>query len=337
MKYQSIDEIERDTQGLLLYNQNKQGPGCNELSSPIIFELADPMARFPCLAEDRKFVAESAAESLYMLSGMNSNDFIWEFRGLEDPNKSGYSDYPAEVKPYNKHNFGSHLRFQGKNKFILDYQRTNALRQNGPMDYIDQLAVAIDILKKSKENGSVVIQFAALLEPLVVHSAWLHVENGKLEMLVSAGKIDNFYELPCKIVSPFAFLHQIISELSDVPMGSSRFMIGCLYTSVLTHPRFLRFINSPIINTHGFRYPYGNLSLRDVDTVMSIMLEFVARLDENSLVRANPFEGDDRVQMWSDYAEVFRAWKAEKLGYKIQMEQNFYHPQLRFIYKGETV
>ena len=336
MKYQSIDEIERDTQGLLLHNLDKQGPGHNELSSPIIIELADPMARFPCLAEDRKFVADSAAESLYMLSGMNSNDFIWEFRGLKDASESGYTN-PAQAKHYDKYKIGSHLRFQEKHKFILDYQRTIALRQSGPMDYTDQLAVAIDILKKNKEDGSVVLQFGALLEPLVVHSVWLHIENGKLEMLVSAGKIDNFYELPCKIVAPFAFLHQIISELSDVPMGSSRFMIGCLYTSVLTHPRFLRFSNSPIINTHSFRYPYGNLSLRDVDTVMSIMLEFVARLDENSLVRANPFEGDDRVQMWSDYAEVFRAWKAEKLGYKIQMEQNFYHPQLRFIYKGETV
>jgi hypothetical protein len=74
-----------------------------------------------------------------------------------------------------------------------------------------------------------------------------------------------------------------------------------------------------------------------MDVLMSIMTEFVSRLDENSLSRANPFEGDARVQMWSDYAEIFRAWKAEKLGYKVMMEQNFFHPQLRFIYKGEAL
>ncbi len=70
---------------------------------------------------------------------------------------------------------------------------------------------------------------------------------------------------------------------------------------------------------------------------MAIMIEVVSRLDANSLGRANPFDGDDKVQMWQDYAEVFRAWKAEKLGYKIKMEQNFFHPQLRFIYKGESI
>jgi hypothetical protein len=79
------------------------------------------------------------------------------------------------------------------------------------------------------------------------------------------------------------------------------------------------------------------LNLRDLDVLMSIMIEFVSRLDENSLGRANPFEGDDRIRLWSDYAEIFRAWKAEKLGYKIMMEQNFFHPQLRFIYKGDAL
>jgi hypothetical protein len=88
---------------------------------------------------------------------------------------------------------------------------------------------------------------------------------------------------------------------------------------------------------HDFRYPNGKLSLKDMDTLMSIMVEFVSRLDANSLCRANPFDGDTRIQLWHDYAEIFRAWKANKLGYQTDLEQNFFHPQLRFIYKGESL
>jgi hypothetical protein len=69
---------------------------------------------------------------------------------------------------------------------------------------------------------------------------------------------------------------------------------------------------------------------------MSIMVEFVSRLDENSLNRSNPFEGDDRIQLWQDYANIFKIWKADKLGIKIN-NPSFFHPQLRFIYKGETL
>jgi hypothetical protein len=67
------------------------------------------------------------------------------------------------------------------------------------------------------------------------------------------------------------------------------------------------------------------------------MQEFTGRLDEKSLSRANPYEGDSRVQFWSDMAEIFRANKAEKLGYKIDSESVFYHPQLKYIYKGVTI
>jgi hypothetical protein len=155
-------------------------------------------------------------------------------------------------------------------------------------------------------------------------------------MLVSAGYIDNA-NLLCKIVSPFAFLHQIVAELTEIPVGSCRFMIGCLYTDRVLSLQPPWGLNPPIINTQGFRYPKGGLTLRDVDTLVAIMIEFVSRLDENSLNRANPFEGDDRVQLWQDYANVFRAWKADKLGLKVTAEQNFYHPQLRFIYKGESL
>jgi hypothetical protein len=269
-------------------------------------------------------VAQSAAESLYLLSGMNGTDFIYMFRGWEDLKKT----HPKDVNA-----LGPELRFQGQaTENVLDYRRSNALRQKGS-GFKDQLALAIQILK-NRNAREVVIQFASIQNSLEVHNAWFYINNAKLDMLISAGSVEGDHDLSCKIISPFAFLHQIVSDLTNIPMGSSRFMIGRIYSS---GKNTILGGKSPIVNMYDFKYPNGGLSLHDVDALMSIMVEFVERLDENNLMRANPFERDDRVMLWSDYAEVFRAWKAEQLGFQINMEQNFYHPQLRFIYKGETV
>jgi len=328
MDYRVIDEIIRDTQGLLLTCVDPIKNPNQELPSPILFGLSDPMARFPCLPEMKSTVAKTAAESLYLFSGMNGSDFIWEFREWEDPRIKTRKDENA---------LGPELRFQGQKAMdVLDYHKSNLLRQ-GNFNYTDQLAQAVEELKNDETTASAVIQFASVRNPLPVHSVCFYRSpNGTLDMGVSVGRVDNMF-MWYEIVSPFAFLHQIVSDLTEIPMGTSRFMIGCLYTSALTPSKDLRSQKFPVVNVHDFRYSNGKLSLKDMDTLMSIMVEFVSRLDENSLSRANPFEGDDRIRMWSDYAEVLRAWKAEKLEYKVQMEQNFYHPQLRFIYKGEAV
>ena len=319
MVYQNIDEVMRDTNELLSLSKK------HELSTPIMFEIANPMARFSCIENNRESVAMSAMESLYLLSGMNGSDFLGEFLNIREPKKN----YRYEFS------YGPQLRFNGQTSdVILDYYNSNAFRRSG-RGYTDQLAIAIDAFKENKSTQGVIMQFASTVKPLAVHSVWFYNKNGKLEMLLSAGGTDNYYILPNKILAPFMFIHQLISELVDIPLGSSRFVIGSLYNSKIQQDQKKH--NFPIINMHNFQYPKGGMTLRDIDTLMSIMVEFVSRLDENSLGRANPFENDNRVQLWSDYAEVFRAWKAEKLGYKIQMEQNFFHPQLRFIFKGEAV
>jgi len=326
MKYQSVDHILRDADTLIRQGSTKQG-AVYELPSPIMFELTDSMARFSCIA-DRNSVAIPAAESLYLLSGMTGSDFIKEFR-------EGVSS--KMIPCQNSYSLGSVLRFQGqKTENVLDYRTANAFRQKN-IGFNDQLAQVVAILKKDKTNKDAVIQFASIQNPLDVHSVWFYSKHDMLEMLVSTGYIDVYKDLVWRLVSPFAFLHQIVSDLTEIPMGSSRFVIGCLCVDEIVSSSFFQNLTFPEIDTHNFRYPNGKLTLRDMDTLMSIMIEFVSRLDEHSLIRANPFEGDERVQMWSDYAEIFRAWKAEKLGYKAMMEHSFYHPQLRFIYKGEAL
>ena len=330
VKYQNVDEILYDTEALLDHSGVQQDKWTKTLSSPIMFELSDPMARFSCIPKLREFsTANAISESLYLLSGMNGYDLVKEFRFQEG--SKGNEKYRLD-----KGALGPPLRFLGQKNFeILGHQEANSLRRTAS-GYTDQLAEAVEILtKKNKSPVKAVIQFASIQNPLLVHSAWFYSFHGKLEMMVSAEIVDNPLQLYHDILSPFAFLHQIVSELTDIPLGGSRFIIGCLYSSAFTTP--FKITKAPTVDMYNFRYPNGKLHLRDIDTLISIMVEFVSRLDENTLNRANPFEGDNRVQMWSDYAEVFRSWKAKKLEIEITMRQNFFHPQLRFIYKGEAV
>jgi hypothetical protein len=324
MKFDCLDALIESTEGLLSM-AGEWKDDHYELPSPIMFELANPMARFSCVLENREWAAKSAAETLYAFSGMNGSDFIWEFRGWADPRIQKQHDLSA---------IGPSLRFFGKSDDgVLDYYGSNSLRQKGT-GFRDQLAEAVEILRQDKNNRYVVLQFATKEYLIPVYQSWLYCQNDKLNIMVGAGYLYNYPELIFKYVPVFSFLLQIISDLTGIETGCVKFVVGCLCTDNIKPQKIIRTIGYPMINTRDFKYPPGSLCLRDLDVLMSIMIEFVSRLDENSLERANPFEGDARVQMWSDYAEIFRAWKAGKLGYKVMMEQNFYHPQLRFIYKG---
>jgi hypothetical protein len=155
--------------------------------------------------------------------------------------------------------------------------------------------------------------------------------------MIACGEIEVTEELPVKIVPAFAFIHQMLSEIVNIPPGTLTFAIAKLYGNSRDIKRIkeLSKAGTPQINgLDNFTYPAGNLTLRDMDNLIAIMQEFTGRLDEESITRANPYEGDSRVLLWSDMAEVFRANKAEELGHKIECESVFSHPQLKYIYKG---
>ena len=319
-KFDDLDSLIYTTKKLpLLVSKNQNGQ--YEMPSPVMFEFSNPLARFSCLPGNRDWVAKSAAETLYAFSGMNGNDFIWEFRGWEDP---------SIKKQFGRTEIGPSLRFLNrKGPEFLGYSETNNLRQSGT-GFIDQLSDIINIFNKNKEDKKVILQLYTKENPCSIYQAWIYCRENKLNIMLWAGYLDHF-ELVFKYIPIFSFLLQILSDLTNIEMGGVQVTIGCL----LIEKEAVK--PPPIIKIGDFRYPSGNLTLRDLDVLMSIMVEFVVRLDEKSLNRANPFERDDRVLIWQDYAEIFRAWKAEKLGYKIDMEQVFHHPQLRFIYKGETI
>jgi hypothetical protein len=155
--------------------------------------------------------------------------------------------------------------------------------------------------------------------------------------MIACGEIEVTEELPVKIVPAFAFIHQTLSEITNIPPGTLTFAIAKLYGKSRDIKRIkeLSKAEPPQINgLYGFTYPAGNLTLRDTDNLLAIMQEFTGRLDEKSLTRANPYAGDSRVQLWADMAEVFRANKAEETGGKNGYEFVFVHPQLKYIYQG---
>jgi hypothetical protein len=325
MKFDCLDSLLQNT-GTLFSAAGERKNDRYELPSPIMFEFTNPMARFSCIPENREWVAKSAAETLFTFSGMNTSDFIWEFRGWPDPRKQSYYDSVA---------LGSFLRFFNNDQgTVLDYHTSNRLRQTGT-GFKDQIFVTSELLKSGpgKSNENLVLFFDSGNSLTSVFQAWLYCRNDKLNIMIWAGYLDNYSGLIFNYVPTFSFLLQIIADLSGIEMGSVYFTVGCLHTDKLRPPRLIRSIGYPVVDTGNFRYPSGGLTLRDMDTLMSIMIEFVSRLDENSLNRANPFEGDARIQLWQDYANIFRVWKADKLGIKITMPV-FFHPQLQFIYKG---
>jgi hypothetical protein len=329
--FNSIDDIIKNAAILCLKCGIEKDQFWRVLPHPVMMILENPLLRFSCMPEMRKFLAKSVAESIYALSGMNGSDFIWEFRGWSNLGSAAYPDLESIGQP---------LRFWGeKTGKVLSYANSNYLRQQGA-GFIDQFKKASTHLANSKDSFVI-----SLREPNRngggVHSACVWKDcSGRLQMTVSCGEINFTEELIVKIIPAFGFIQQTLSEITNVPLGSLTIAIAALYYYLNETFRVKELSKAELPPAGGldaFAYPAGSVTLRDVDNLISIMQEFTGRLDEKSLSRANPYEGDSRVRFWSDMAEIFRANKAGKLGYKIDSESVFYHPQLKYIYKGVTV
>jgi hypothetical protein len=329
--FKSLDDIIKNVNTLVLKYGKGDGKHWQVLPQPVMMTLENPLFRFSCMPEMRKFLARSVAESIYALSGMNGSDFIWEFRGWSAPRQRTNLDYESIGQP---------LRFwQEKTGKALGYSNSNYLRQQGT-GFVDQFQKAFSHLINSDDSFVISMQ-----EPNRkggrVHSAWIRKDDsGRLQMMVTCGEIGVTEELIIKIVPSFAFIHQMLSEVTNTPMGTLTIVVAKLYGHPETLDRIKELSRAELPLVKGldnFAYPTRNLTLRDIDNLIAMMQEFVGRLDEKSLSRANPYEGDTRVELWSDMAEVFRANKAEGLGYKVESDFMFVHPQLQHIYKGVKI
>jgi hypothetical protein len=329
--FKSLDDIIKNANTLVLKYGKGDEKNRQVIPQPVMMTLENPLLRFPCMSETKEFVARSVAESIYALSGMNGSDFIREFRGGDDSWQRGLLYYESIGRP---------LRFWGeKTGKVLGYANSNYLRQQGS-GFIDQFQKAFACLINS-DDSFVISMREPNREGGKIHSACVRKnDNGRLQMMVSCGEINVNKELIVQIIPAFGFILQMLSEVTNIPMGSLTIAVSALYCCPDDLPIVKKLSKTELPSIgglNGFTYPTSNLTLRDVDNLISMMQEFVGRLDEKSLSRANPYEGDSRVFPWSDMAEVFRANKAEELGYKVESESMFVHPQLRYVYKGATI
>jgi hypothetical protein len=326
--FKNLDDIIKNSNTLVLKYGKEYRKNRLAVSQPVMMSLENPLFRFPCMPEMKRLVAKSVAESIYAVSGMNGGDFIWEFRGWIDP---------REMMHYDPESIGRPLRFWHMTADkILDYPYSNYLRQQG-VGFTDQLQAAASHFSRLDDDFVI-----SMREPSknggTAHSVCFQKDvSGRLQAMVACGEIEVTEELPAKIISSFAFIHQILSEIVNIPPGTLTFAIAKLYGNSRDIKRIkeLSKAETPQINgLDNFTYPASNLTLRDMDNLIAIMQEFTGRLDEKSITRANPYAGDSRVQLWADMAEVFRANKAKETGGKNGCEFVFVHPQLRYIYQG---
>jgi hypothetical protein len=329
--FKSLDDIIKNANTLVLKYGKEDGKYERVIPQPVMMTLENPLLRFSCMHEMRRLLAKSVAESIYALSGMNGGDFIWEFRGGSDHGTAARLDSESIGQP---------LRFWGeKMGKILNYSNSNYLRQQG-IGFVDQFQKAFAHLVNSDDDFVISMQEPGRKGGRIHSVSVYKDDSGRLQMMAACGEIDVGEELTVKIVPSFAFIHQMLSEVTNIPMGMLTIAATKLYGRLENINRIKELSKADIPLVGGlddFSYPAGNLTLRDIDNLIAMMQEFVGRLDEKFLSRANPFEGDVRVRLWSDMAEVFRANKAEELGYKIESESMFVHPQLQYIYKGVTI
>jgi hypothetical protein len=82
--FKSIGDVIKNANTLVLKYGKGDGKCWRAIPQPVMMILENPLMRFSCMPEMRKFVVKSVVESIYALSGMNGGDFIWEFRGWSD-------------------------------------------------------------------------------------------------------------------------------------------------------------------------------------------------------------------------------------------------------------
>lgn len=312
--------------------------GNNEKVESYTTSALNPKACFSYVncSNPKENAAQGIAEFIYLLSGMNTNDFIWEFRGLSDPR--------AKIEKV-EDAVGQSLRFQGfsKTNIPLNYKNSLFVRIDN-RGFIDQLAVAVELLKLKPYSNYVFIPLSFVTEEFDVHSIefYLRKDNEKtvLDMRVATGNIHGLKNLMRKVLTPFMLLHQLVASVTDIAIGEITFMLGCVYRDVdEIKPRKKRkgfnLYSDEILG--DFDYSKMKMTIEDIDNLLQLLIEFTSRLDKTTITRGNPFYCDDNVAMFNDFAEVIRVWKADKLGISGVDAKCLYNPLLQYIFSDGSV
>jgi hypothetical protein len=331
MKFQTIDDIIKNVNAIMLQVSKNEKSNRVATSQPVVMVLENPLLRFSCVPEMKDELAQSVAECIYAISGMNDLGFVPSFLDCSLTKQTVKSDNQS---------IGRYLRFYGeKSGWVLDHSTVNYLRSKGT-GFTDQFQKAFLHLQKNTGSYTMLFQEPDSLGGQIIY-AWVKKDDaGKLQMAVSCGEIEVTKELIVKIIPVFAFIQQLLSESAGIPLGTLTIMATSLYYDVSNFNRVKELSKIKVPSLKGldsFEYPAGTLDLHDIDTLAAMMQEYASRLDRTSLYRANPFKDDNRVLLWSDMAEIVRANAAARYKDIITSANRFYHPQLKYIYEREAL
>ena len=181
MIFKTLDDIIK-TANALFWKCGKENNGKQCMPQPIMLTLENPMLRFPCMKEMHSLVGRSVAESIYFISGMNSGDFIWEFRDWEDPRKMTHANPSAS---------GAALRFyHEKTGKLLTYSNTNHLRESG-QGYLDQFHKAFTHFVDGGESFTFSFHEPERKDAKrSIHSAWAYRRDNKLCLMATCGEVE---------------------------------------------------------------------------------------------------------------------------------------------------
>lgn len=312
----------------------------------VSFTVLNPNACFAHGCENAQELAvQGIAHFIYLISGMNTNDFIWEFDGLESPQrKQGLVEKVS----------GTSLRFCGLDSNAyksIDVHTITALHNYGG-NFIDQLDAAMQTLKK-RESEQVFISLSSVRKTCNVHSVELILRRQGtrlvLDAFITAGCVSNQKELLCKVFTPFMLLQCLLASAVQVDLGNTSFLLDIANINF----NDVRFNKSVIVpssqdllsnfcystQANGFVYKSNLQSIQDIDRSIYLLIEFTLRLNKRWILRENPFdrEGKQRNTMFIDFAEVMRAWKIKQLLLQDVEIKPLYHPQLQYLFNKGAV
>lgn len=318
---------------------------CVELPYPEVIELKNPMARFCTLKSRKQNVALAVAESLWILAGMNDLDSL---PGHYAKSIYAYSDNGSTYRA----GYGPRIRFfqPSTTQYQIGVSERSALLNRGT-GYTDQFKFCIEQLKKDKFTRQAVITIhdpskddfdvnGNLLStrdcPCSRSIQFMCNSKGELNCYVHMRSNDVLHGLSAINVAEFTFLQQIVSQICGLPLGRYYHIANSLHyyedlSSMVEKCSKEKIKEIP--EMEGFSYEKKELSLGDVDKALDILLSYESSLVKGlNLTEKNPFYVDDRLQVFSDYAEVLRLANCRK--HKVEVENGeFFHPQLQRMYQ----
>jgi len=318
---------------------------CHEYPTPVVLTLTNPLARFCTLKNRKQNVALTVAESIWIMSGMNDLD------ELPGHYAKAIYNYTDDGKSY-RAGYGPRIRFfnETKAQYYIRHQERTAFLSRG-VGYSDQLRFCIEQLKKDKFTRQAVITIhdpnkddfdlnGNLLStkdtPCTRSVQFMCDSEGKLNCYVHMRSNDILHGMSVINVAEFTFLQQIIAQVCGLPLGQYFHIANNFhYYDDLEDlvKNCLKEKIEPIPEMSDFSYAQEQIELKDVDKAIDIMLAYEAQLLRGEdLTAKNPFFVDRRLQVFSDYAEVFRLAQCKKR--KVDpVNGEFFHPQLQVMYQ----